>query len=49
MDRAIFEGMGCSYRGMYMRGIEDITRLYAIRSWRIGNFKGCIRNEKKHA
>jgi len=49
MDRNIFEGIDCSSRGMYIRSIADITKLYAIRSWRIGNFKGGIRNEKKHA
>jgi hypothetical protein len=30
MDRDIFEAMGCSYRGMYMRGIEDILKLDEI-------------------
>jgi hypothetical protein len=30
MDRDIFEGMGCSSRGMYIRSIADITKLYAI-------------------
>ena len=33
----------------YTTLMSDIPELYAIRSWRIGNFKGGIRNERKYA